>query len=71
MLDENQGRRLTASEGRYTPSTLGHSRLRMCPPKMFFTRAVISPLETSHLTTRVGSDCPQYSKAEWTRSWMG
>jgi hypothetical protein len=26
-LDKNQGRRLTASEGRYTPNALGHSRL--------------------------------------------
>jgi hypothetical protein len=57
-LDENQGQRLTASEGRYTPSALGHSRLRMRPPKMFFTRADISPYETLSLVTRVGSDCP-------------
>jgi hypothetical protein len=32
---------------------------------MFFTRAVISALETLRFMTRVGSDCPQYSKARW------
>jgi hypothetical protein len=39
-------------------AVLGHSRLRKRPAKMPFTRAAISSLETFHLTTRVGSDCP-------------
>jgi hypothetical protein len=66
--DRHQGRRLTGSEGLYTPSALGHSLLRICLSKMFFTWAIISALETLRCTTRVGLDCPQYTNAGWARS---
>jgi hypothetical protein len=42
--------------------------LRIRPLKMLFDLAVISTLETLRFTTRVGSDCPQYSKVGWARS---
>jgi hypothetical protein len=70
-LGTYQGQGHTGSEGLYIPSALGHSRLRICLPKMLFARAVISALETLHCTTLVGSDYPQYSKAGWARSWRG
>jgi hypothetical protein len=35
-LEKGQGRKLTGSEGLYTPSTLGRSLLRIRPPKMSF-----------------------------------
>jgi hypothetical protein len=68
---KHQGRRLTGSEGLYTPSDLGHSLLQIRLPKMFFARAIISALETLCCATRVGSDFPQYSKAGWAWSWRG
>jgi hypothetical protein len=43
--------RPTGSEGLYTPSALGRSQLRIRPPKMFFTRAIISALETLRCVT--------------------
>jgi hypothetical protein len=64
-MDSNRSRRRTGSEGWYIQSALGHSRLRILPLKMLFDRAVISTLETLRFTTRVGSDCPQYSKVGW------
>jgi hypothetical protein len=53
-LEEQQRSKLTGSEGLYTPSALGHSLLRIRPPKMFFARAIISALETLRWATRVG-----------------
>jgi hypothetical protein len=57
-LEIRQGKKLTGSEGLYTPSALGHFLLRIHLPKMFFTRAIISTLETLRYATRVGSDGP-------------
>jgi hypothetical protein len=48
--------------GAVQPSAFGHSLLRICMPKMFFARAIISALETLRCVTRVGLDYPQYSK---------
>jgi hypothetical protein len=48
------------SKGLYILSTLEHSRLRICLPKMFFAETVISAMETLRFMTQVGLDCPQY-----------
>jgi hypothetical protein len=55
-LEKGQGQKLTRSEGLYNPSALEHSLLLIRPLKMFFARAIISALETSHCATQVGSD---------------
>jgi hypothetical protein len=47
--------------GAVQPSAFGHSLLRICMPKMFFARAIISALETLRCVTRVGLDYPQRS----------
>jgi hypothetical protein len=41
------------------------------PEYIWETLAAISSLETSRFTSRVGSDCPQYSYTGWTRSLIG
>jgi hypothetical protein len=56
--DRHQGRSLTGLEGLYTLSTLGHSLLRIHPPKMFFVHAIISALETLRCATRLGRTAP-------------
>jgi hypothetical protein len=57
--------------GTVYPSALGQSRLRIRPLKMFFAWVISFALETLHCATRVGPDCPHYSKARWARSWRG
>jgi hypothetical protein len=59
---------LTASAGLFNECALGHFFIFTFPEYIWDTLSTISSLETLWLTSRVGSNCPQYSYAGWTRS---